>query len=100
MKKILHSLGITVFILVLGFSYIPIGTIFYNDFMNRYEEYERTLNENREVVKQYHSMEYKMYVDGIELSEDEFNAVLEDLSDYSVLIDKENKTIEFNKLRG
>lgn len=57
------------------------------------QEYQTVLNENRETLNKYYAEDYKVYLNEIELSGEQYNSVLENLENYSILINQSDKTI-------
>lgn len=74
-------------------SFIPIGCMFINDMTTQLKEYETVLEENKETLNEYYEDNYKVYLKGVKLSDDQYNSILENLENYHVLIDELNKTI-------
>lgn len=74
-------------------SFIPIGSILIHDMKSQMQEYQTVLNENRETLNKYSAEDYKVYLNEIELSGEQYNSVLENLENYSILINQSDKTI-------
>lgn len=74
-------------------SFIPIGSILIHDMKSQMQEYQTVLNENRETLNKYYAEDYKVYLNEIELSGEQYNSVLENLENYSILINQSDKTI-------
>lgn len=78
-------------------SFIPIGSILIHDMKSQMHEYNTVLNENRDTLNKYYAENYKVYLNDIELSEEQYNSILENLENYSVLINQSDKTIRLKE---
>lgn len=78
-------------------SFIPIGNILIHDVKSQIHEYESVLNENKETLNKYYADDYKVYLNDIELDNEQYNSVLEHLENYDVLINQSDKTIRLKE---